>query len=52
MQPATPVQHFNKLLRHWASRRERDIVLRVEFTREDAGGCRLFRIERVVEFDD
>jgi hypothetical protein len=36
-------------MRHWSSRRERDIVFRIEFTREHAGGCLLYRIERVVE---
>ena len=51
MECQLPPQQTVKLVRHYSERRELDIVLRIRFQREEAGGCRVFHLLDVQELD-
>lgn len=47
--PAIPA---DKLLRHYSTRREADLVLRIRYRVEPAGDCRIYQIDSVEELTD
>ena len=49
MELSAPNLLTDKLVRHYSERREADIVLRVQFRQESAGGCRVFFLCSVEE---
>ncbi|MDX2149363.1 MAG: hypothetical protein SFV54_01415 [Bryobacteraceae bacterium] len=51
MQEQNPVNTNEKLLRVWSDRKERYVAVRVEYSCEDAAGCKLYTLHGIERFD-
>ena len=51
MRPDAPIEQVDKLTRIYSERRERQILLRLQYSMQEEAGCKIYSLQKVDELE-